>query len=109
MSTDTKTESTPDKLQLIKDDRSQALRAPKNIGEAEHPDGELIEQPRTAVRFRGVDHGVPQFDFVTTKLTGFPIGTDIHIVATQDEIVDWMQQNSVSVIDAATETWKDTS
>jgi hypothetical protein len=100
-------ETLPEKLQQIKDDRSKALRAEKDLGDKEHPDAEHVDEARTAVRFSEEKDGVARFDVVTTRLKGFPLGKDDFISGTQDEIADWVRKNDLEVIDADGEQWSE--
>jgi len=95
----------PEKIQQIKDDRSKALRAEKDIGDDEHPDAELVDEKRTAVRFSDEKDGVARFNVVTTRVKSFPLGTDNYTTGTQDEIADWVRKNDTEVIDADDEQW----
>lgn len=96
----------PEKLQEIKDDRSKALRAEKDVGERAIPEAEhLDEDPRTAVRFQEVETGTPVFDVVTTKVSGFPLGKDSYSKQAQHTVAKWVEANDPEVIDASEEGW----
>lgn len=97
----------PEKIQTIKHEKSKALRAEKNIGDAADPDADLIDHPRTAVRFNSETDGVARFDVVTTRVSGFPLGKNDYTNAAQDEIADWVRRNDPEIIDASEEQWTD--
>lgn len=99
----------PEKLQTIKDDESKALRAEKDIGDKADPDAHHVDDPRTAVRFAGVDDGVPKYRVVTTKLSGFPLGKNDRQIESQDTIAKWVRKNDPEIIDASDEQWEDDS
>lgn len=82
-----------EKLQLLIDDPTAALRAPKDIGDKAHPDADGIDDARTAVRYVGSDRGVEKFQVITTKLTTFPIGSTVASIETRDTVAAWVEVN----------------
>jgi len=93
------------RLQEIIDDRTKALRAPKDIGDKAHTDAEHVENPRSAARYVGKIDGEPMYEVVSTRLRKFPLGSDMHNLYREDQIADWVEQNDVSVVDAESESW----
>lgn len=101
------TEELPEKLREIKDDRSKALRAPKDIGDKAAPEADSVDDARTAVRYSAEAFGTDQFDVVTTRLSGFPVGKDSYSVQTQDTVAQWVGSNDPEIIDADEEEWSE--
>ncbi|QLG62853.1 hypothetical protein [Halorarum salinum] len=88
-------------LQQIKDDRSKALRAPKDTSNYDY-DGDA----RTAARYIGdCAGGTPMFEIVSTRVRKFPEGSDMHDEHEQRSIKNWIlgHEDSIEVIDVEDE------
>lgn len=98
--TEQETEEVQDKLDQLKNDRKKALRAEKDLGEKEHDDAEDVDG-RTAARFIGTFDGTALFQIVTTKLNGFPIGSDAVDEYTEDELKKWVEGQEPEIVSLA--------
>ena len=94
----------PDAVETIKEDQSRALRAPK---ERTNEGPEAIEGARTAVRYLGESFdGTDRFEIITTKVSGFPLGKDLHGQHTESEVINWAIAQEPTLIDASEEAWR---
>lgn len=94
----------PDAVREIKEDRSKALRAPKELTEG-NPEG--VDDARTAARFIGEQGGTAMFEVVTTKLRSFPEGKDMRDEHSQVSVCNWARAQDPEIIDASEEEWSE--